>query len=146
MAASKYKWFAGCDHAGYELKTHLVACLRALGDDVVDLGTDNASTSVDYPHFGYQVAHAVVAAPTGRGLLVCGTGIGVSIAANRIAGARAARTTDPYSARMARLHNDANILCLGQRVTGIGVAEDCLRAFRDTDFEGGRHQGRVDKL
>ena len=140
------KWFAGSDHAGYDLKVALVTGLRSLGDDVIDLGTDSATRSVDYPDFGYHVARAVAREPHSRGLLVCGTGIGVSIAANRVAGIRAARVTDAYSARMARWHNDANVLCLGQRVTGVGLAEDFLRAFRETEFEGGRHQARVDKL
>src|SRR5262249_20220237 len=102
--------------------------------------------SVDYPDFGAKVARAVAADRGSRGLLVCGTGIGISIAANKIAGIRAARVTDGYSAKMARAHNDANVLCTGERVVGSGGAEDLVRAFRDTEFEGGRHQRRVDKL
>ena len=140
------KWYAGSDHAGFRLKTALVAVLRELGDEVVDVGTHNAQGSVDYPDFGEQVARAVVGDSGSLGLLVCGTGIGISIAANKVAGARAARVTDTFSARMARAHNDANLVCLGERVTGAGQAEDVLRSFRDATFEGGRHQRRVDKL
>lgn len=140
------KWYAGADHAGFVLKATLVDKLRALGDEVDDLGVWNGEDSVDYPDFGEKVARAVVVAADRLGLLVCGTGIGVSIAANKIPGVRAARVTDTYSARMAREHNDANVLCLGERVTGPGVAEDIVRAFRDTGFAGARHQRRVDKL
>jgi ribose 5-phosphate isomerase B len=140
------KWYAGSDHAGYALKGTLARLLASLGDEVVDLGTGNDKDSVDYPDFGERVARAVVAEPGTLGLLVCGTGIGVSIAANKVPGARAARVTDTFSARMARAHNDANVVCLGERVTGSGYAEDVLRAFRDAAFEGGRHQRRVDKL
>jgi ribose 5-phosphate isomerase B len=140
------KWFAGSDHAGYALKTALVAYLRGLGDDVDDLGTDNGTDSVDYPDFGAKVGRAVAAAPGALGLCVCGSGLGISIAANKIRGIRAARVTDEYSARMAREHNDANVVCLGERVTGAGVAEGIVRAFRDGTFAGGRHQRRVDKI
>ncbi len=140
------KWYAGSDHAGYDLKAALVAVLRALGDEVEDLGTTNATDSVDYPDYGASVARAVVAAPGAMGLLVCGTGIGISIAANKVDGARAARVTDEFSARMARAHNDANVVCLGGRITGVSLAEEILRAFRDATFAGGRHQRRVDKI
>jgi len=140
------KWFAGSDHAGYDLKAAMVAVLRGLGDEVEDLGTSNATDSVDYPDFGARVGRAVVAAPGTLGLIVCGTGIGISIAANKVHGARAARVTDEYSARMAREHNDANVVALGGRVTGLGLAEGILRAFRDATFAGGRHQRRVDKI
>ncbi len=139
------KWYVGADHAGYTLKDALAASLRASGDEIVDLGT-NDGNSVDYPDFGEKVARAVVAEPGTLGLLVCGTGIGVSIAANKIAGVRAARVGDTYSARMARAHNDANVLCIGERVTGGGAADEIVRTFRDTPFEGGRHQRRVEKL
>jgi ribose 5-phosphate isomerase B len=139
------RWFAGADHAGYALKDQLVAVLRGLGDDVEDLGTSSAD-SVDYPDFGARVARAVAADPGARGLVVCGTGIGIAIAANKVRGARAAVVTDAFTARMARAHNDANVIAFGARVTGPGVAEDALRTFRDTAFEGGRHRRRVDKL
>ena len=140
------KWYLGSDHAGFNLKTALLKVLRELGDEVVDLGAANASDSVDYPDFGERVGKAVVGEPTAKGLLVCGTGIGISIAANKVHGVRAARVSDGFSARMAREHNDANILCLGERVTGVGLAEECLRIFRDTPFAAGRHQRRVEKI
>jgi ribose 5-phosphate isomerase B len=140
------KWYVGNDHAGYNLKVHLVEMLRKQGDEIVDMGTENGNESVDYPDFGERVARAVVEGKDGLGLLVCGTGVGISMAANKIAGCRAARVTDPYSARMARAHNDANVLALGERVTGSGIAEEIVRFFRDTPFEGGRHERRVAKL
>lgn len=139
------KWFVGSDHAGYRLKQHLGAVLRALGDEVVDLGTDSEA-SVDYPDYGAAVGRRVVAEPGARGLLVCGSGNGIAMAANRVPGARAAVVTEGYAARMARAHNDANVIAFGERITGPGVAEEALRVFRDTPFEGGRHQRRVDKL
>jgi ribose 5-phosphate isomerase B len=140
------RWYVGSDHAGFGLKEKLEEKLLSMGDDVIDLGTVDGDNSVDYPDFGEKVARAVAAEQGTLGLLVCGTGIGVSIAANKIDGVRAARVTDTYSARMARLHNDANVLCLGERVTGGGVAEEIVKTFRDTQFEGGRHQRRIDKI
>jgi ribose 5-phosphate isomerase B len=140
------KWYAGSDHAGFRLKEALVRALRELGDEVIDLGADSAEVSVDYPDFGEKVAIAVVAEIGTRGLVVCGTGIGISIAANKVPGARAARVSDGFSARMARAHNDANIVALGERVTGEGLSTDILRIFRDTEFQGGRHRVRVEKL
>jgi len=139
------KWYAGSDHAGYLLKQRLVAMLRELGDEVEDLGTDSEE-SVDYPDYGEAVARRVVDDRGSYGLLVCGTGIGISIAANKIDGARAAVVTNSFTAEAARAHNDANIISMGSRVTGPGVAEEALRVFRATEFEGGRHQRRVDKL
>src|SRR4051812_39408992 len=118
------KWYVGSDHAGFTLRGQLVEILTKLGDEIVDLGTENSKDSVDYPDFGARVARAVVEKKDGLGLLVCGTGIGISIAANKIPGCRAARVTDTFSARMAREHNDANVVCLGERVTGVGLAEE----------------------
>ena len=141
---SAVRWLAGADHAGWALKDQLVAALRALGDEVEDLGT-TGDESVDYPDFGGAVAKRV-AAGDGLGLLVCGTGIGIAIAANKINGVRAATVTCEFSARAAREHNNANIISLGARVVGPGVAEACLLAFRDAAFAGGRHQRRVDKI
>ena len=139
------KWYAGCDHAGLALKRHLVAALRELGDDIVDVGcTDEAS--VDYPEFGAEVGRRVAAEPNARGLLVCGSVIGISIAANKISGVRCALIHDGFTAEMARAHNDANVIAMGSRVVGIGVAEHALAIFRKTQFEGGRHQRRVDQL
>jgi len=138
------KWIAGADHAGRELKRQLVEVLRQLGDDVEDVGT-HSSESVDYPDYAAVVARRV-ASGEGRGLLVCGTGIGMAMAANKVPGVRAAVVTDPFTARVARAHNDANVMAVGERVTGIGVAEEALRAFRDTEFDGGRHARRVAKV
>jgi len=140
------KWFAGSDHAGLSLKKALVDALRAWGDEVEDLGTHDGA-SVDYPDFGAAVGRAVAGeGGDARGLIVCGTGIGISIAANKVAGVRAALVHDDYTAEMARKHNDANVIALGARVVGGGVAEQALRAFRDTGFEGGRHATRVAKI
>jgi ribose 5-phosphate isomerase B len=139
------KWYAGSDHAGFPLKKHLVAVLRELGDEVVDVGTNDES-SVDYPNFGGEVGRRVAADPAARGLIVCGTGIGISIAANKVPGVRAALVHDSFTAEMSRAHNDANVIALGARVVGIGVAEHALAVFRKTQFEGGRHQRRVDQL
>ncbi|WP_428266526.1 ribose 5-phosphate isomerase B [Haliangium sp.] len=139
------RWFAGSDHAGVELKRALVALLRGLGDQVDDLGTDGAD-SVDYPDFAAAVGERVTATPDALGLLVCGTGNGIAIAANKVVGVRAAVVTCAFTARMAREHNDANVIAMGSRVIGPGVAEQALRSFRDAAFEGGRHQRRVDKI
>jgi ribose 5-phosphate isomerase B len=141
---ARERWIVGADHAGLELKNYLVDVLRNLGDEVEDLGTHSAD-SVDYPDYAAQVSRKV-AAGEGRGLLVCGTGIGMAMAANRVPGVRAAVVTDAFTARATRAHNDANIMAVGQRVIGAGVAEEALKAFRETAFEGGRHQRRVDKM
>ncbi len=130
------------DHAGLALKTHLAGLLRARGLTVDDLGTDTAA-SCDYPTFAHAVAERVASGAAPWGLLVCGTGIGMSMAANRHPGVRAAVVTDPFAARATRLHNDANVLCLGERIVGTGLAEAILDAWLSTDFEGGRHQRRV---
>lgn len=139
------KWYAGSDHAGLPLKRTLVAQLRALGDEVVDIGTDSEA-SVDYPDFGAEVGRRVTTDAGTLGLIVCGSGIGISIAANKIPGVRAALVHDAFTAEMARRHNDANIVAMGARVLGAGVAEHALAVFRATSFEGGRHQRRVDQL
>ena len=134
------------DHAGFDLKSGLVSTLREQGHTVLDLGTDNATDSVDYPDFGRAVAEVVESGRASMGVLVCGTGIGISIAANRVPGCRAAVCHDVTTARLARRHNDANVIALGARVLGPAVAADCLEAFLETPFEGGRHQRRIDKL
>lgn len=140
------RWYVGADHAGVGLKRQLVEALRALGDPVEDLGTDDEA-SVDYPDYGAAVGRKVAAGGAdARGLVVCGTGIGISIAANKVPGVRAALVHDAFTAQAARAHNDANVIALGARVIGPGVAEQALRVFRDTPFEGGRHARRVDKL
>ena len=136
---------AASDHAGFPLKNHLVAWLSARGHEVVDLGTHSAE-STDYPDFAHEVARRIASGEVERGLLVCGTGIGMSIAANRHAGVRAARCLTEYDARMARAHNDANVLALGERVTGVGLAEAILETFLAAAFEGGRHARRVERI
>ena len=133
------------DHAGYDLKSFLKEVLSAMGREVIDLGADGAA-SVDYPDFGYAMAHAFRSGKARRGVLVCGSGIGISIAANRYAEVRAALVHDALGARLARQHNDANVICFGGRMIGAEVASDCLRIFLETEFEGGRHTHRVDKL
>lgn len=135
----------GADHAGYELKQRLAKALVRMGHEVQDLGTHDTQ-SVDYPDFAGAVACAVADGSVERGLLVCGTGIGMSIRANREPAVRAAKCNDPFEARMARAHNDANVLCLGARVVDASVAEEMLGLFMATPFEGGRHAGRVAKL
>jgi ribose 5-phosphate isomerase B len=133
------------DHAGFPLKETLKGDLAAQGFDVLDLGTDSTA-SVDYPDFADRMAAALLQGRARRGVVVCGTGIGISIAANRHRHVRAALCTDTTAARLARQHNDANVLALGARVIGEEVARDCLRVFLETPFEGGRHARRVDKL
>ena len=137
--------FLGSDHAGLELKTVVAAHLAAAGHTVVDLGPSEAK-SVDYPDFAKAVCAKVLDTPESCGILICGTGIGMSMAANRIPGIRAALCVNEYLARMTRLHNDANVLCLGERVIGQGLAASIVDAFMDTAFEGGRHQRRVDLI
>jgi ribose 5-phosphate isomerase B len=133
------------DHAGYDLKTTLAQELAEMGYEVLDLGTDG-SQSVDYPDFGSSLAEVIRTGEVERGILICGTGIGMSMAANRHPGVRAAVCWDETSARLTREHNDANVLALGARLLGVEVAKDCLRTFLSTDFAGGRHAGRVAKL
>lgn len=133
------------DHAGVLLKAELVAELKKLGHEVLDLGVDSP-TSVDYPDYATRVTDLVVKGTPALGILVCGTGIGMSIAANKVHGIRAAVCRTEFEARATRQHNDANVLCLGQRVTGGGVALEIAKVFLATSFEGGRHQARIDKV
>lgn len=133
------------DHAGYGLKNILKEALEAMGHEVLDLGT-NGPDSVDYPDFGHALAEAIESGKADRGVLVCGSGIGISISANRHKAVRAALCTSGLMARLARQHNDANVLALGERLTGVDVAKDCLKEFLETEFEGGRHQRRVDMI
>ena len=135
----------GSDHAGFGLKSTLADLLREAGHEVVDFGAHDR-TSVDYPDFGTAVAKSVVAGDVDLGVCVCGSGIGISIAANRVGGARAALVHDVTSARLSREHNDANIICFGERLIGVEVAIEALEVFLATPFAGGRHQPRVDKL
>jgi len=133
------------DHAGYLLKDELVRWLAEQGHEVSDLGT-NGPESVDYPVFGHKVAEAVASGRADRGIAVCGTGIGISIAVNREPKCRCARVSEPLSAELAREHNDANVLALGARIIGTEMAKACVAAFLDTGFGGGRHERRVDQL
>jgi len=135
----------GADHAGWELKNALAELARQAGHEVVDLGAHDGS-SVDYPDYGAAVGRAVVGGEADRGVVVCGTGIGISIAANKVPGVRAAVAHDDFTAHYSRAHNDANVLCLGSRVVGPGVAEAVLATFLATAFEGGRHARRVEKI
>ena len=133
------------DHGGVELKALLKEELLKLDHGVLDLGTEGPD-SVDYPDFAEAMAEAIRSGNAKRGVLMCGTGIGISIAANRFPFIRAALVTDATTARLARQHNDANVLVLGGRVMGPETAKDCLRIFLETPFEGGRHQRRVEKM
>ena len=135
----------GCDHAAFELKQKIIAHLKARGVEVIDVGT-NSTESCDYPDFARLVCKNVQDGVTDLGILVCGTGIGMSMAANKHRGIRAAACSDTFSARLTRMHNDANVLCFGERVVGIGLACDLVDAFIDTDFEGGKHRRRVDLI
>jgi ribose 5-phosphate isomerase B len=133
------------DHAGFDLKELLKRDLQEAGHDVLDLGT-NSAASVDYPDFGHAMAEAIASGRAGRGVVVCGTGIGISIAANRNPKVRAALVHDVTSARLTREHNDANVVAFGARLIGTEVAREALKVFLKTAFEGGRHTGRIAKL
>jgi len=135
----------GSDHAGLELKEYLKGILVRENYEVIDYGTDSPQ-SVDYPDYGFKVAKDVAAGKAERGILVCGTGMGMSIVANKVKGIRAALAYDTYTAVQSRKHLDANILVLGERVTGKGLAEEIMKAWLSADFEGGRHSGRIAKI
>jgi ribose 5-phosphate isomerase B len=135
----------GSDHRGYEAKSRLVALLRQLGHDVLDVGPESKE-SVDYPDFAFQVAQAVSSKQAERGILLCGTGIGMCIAANKVPGVRAAPCHDSITAEMSRRHNDANILCMSADLLGEDLMERMVRIWLATEFEGGRHARRVDKI
>jgi ribose 5-phosphate isomerase B len=135
----------GSDHGGFELKTTVIDHLRAAGHEVADVGTHGAA-SVDYPDYGAAVGRAVVSGSAELGIAICGSGIGIAIAANKVPGVRAATVHDVTSARLSREHNDANVLCLGQRLTGPLVALDAVEMFLSTDFGHGRHEARVAKI
>lgn len=135
----------GSDHAGFHLKQKLADHIRASGHEVVDCGA-HSDDRVDYPDFGAAVGRAVRDGDADAGLCVCGSGIGIAMAANKIAGIRAATVHDVTSARLTKQHNDANVICIGERLTGPEVAKDCVDAYLAAEFEGGRHEGRVAKL
>lgn len=139
------KFYIATDHAGIELKDYTVELLKQKGHEVVDMGPFSKDR-VDYPDYAHKVAESVSADVTAQGILICGSGIGMSMAANRHAGIRAALCHDAYTASVARGHNDANILCFGERIVGKGVAESILDAWLSGSFEGGRHCGRVEKI
>ncbi len=135
----------GSDHAGFRLKGIILDFLRQRGVPCRDLGT-TGTDAADYPDFARAVAEAVRRGECSRGIVICGTGIGTSIAANKVPGIRAALCADPYSARMSREHNDANVLCLGERVVGPGLALAIVETWLEAEFTGGRHRRRVDKI
>jgi ribose 5-phosphate isomerase B len=139
------KLIAGSDHAGLALRAEAVKVANAAGFEVQDLGPFSGE-SVDYPDYARQVAEAVAGGRAKLGVLVCGTGIGMSIAANKVKGVRAAHCTTEFEARLARAHNDANVLCVGERVVGLGLGGAIVKAFLETPFEGGRHERRVQKM
>jgi ribose 5-phosphate isomerase B len=135
----------GADHAGYELKQHCVALLKELGHDVDDFGT-HSEEPVDYPPICAAVGRAVASGGAERGLVLGGSGQGEQISANKVHGVRAALCNDLYTARMARAHNDANVLSMGARIVGAGLADEIVRTFLDTPFDGGRHERRVQQI
>lgn len=135
----------GCDHAGYALKSELVGYLEELGYETLDLGT-NSHARVDYPDYGAAVGQAITEGKADLGVLVCGSGIGIGIAANKISGVRAATVHDVTSAHLAREHNNANIICFGERLIGPEIARESLVAFLNAEFQGGRHAERVQKI
>jgi ribose 5-phosphate isomerase B len=133
------------DHAALAMKGELAAWLALAGHEVADLGPDSEA-SVDYPDFGYKLAEHIAAGQADKGIALCGSGIGISIAANRNPAVRCALVSEPLSAQLAREHNDANVIALGARLTGIEMAKACIEAFLAAEFAGGRHQPRIDKL
>ena len=135
----------GCDHIGYELKTHLQKYLENKGYTVVDFGTHDKERT-HYPQYGYQTAMAVAQGQCGLGILICGTGIGISITANKVHGIRAAVCSEPYSARLSKMHNNVNIIAMGAMVVGHGLAEIIVDTFLEAEYEGGRHQQRLDMI
>lgn len=137
--------YIGCDHAGFVLKGTIIGHLLSLGYEVFDAGT-YSDESCDYPFYAKEVCKNVLKDKDSLGILVCGTGIGMSMAANKINGIRAAHCTDTFSAMITRLHNNANVLCVGERITGSALALNIVDTFLKTEFEGGRHQKRVDMM
>ena len=135
----------GCDHAGFEVKEMILNLLNEIGYEMIDFGT-NSSESVDYPIYGIKVGESVATKQVDRGIVVCGSGIGISIAANKVTGIRAALCSTVEHAVLSRKHNNANVLVVGARTMGIETVRDCLKAFLETAFEVGRHQRRVDKM
>jgi len=142
---SKIKYFIGADHAGIEIKKFVKELFEKNGHEVEDLGPYDTQR-VDYPDFAAKVCESVLANENTKGILICGTGLGMSMAANKFDGIRAALCHNDFSAAMAREHNDANVLCLGERVSGYGMVESIVNSWLSHNFEGGRHAGRVEKI
>ena len=136
----------GCDHGGYNLKLEIIKHLEAKGIECVEYGTNSADESVDYPIYGQKVAEAVIAKEVDYGIVCCGTGIGISLAANKVPGIRCAVVSDVFSAKMSKAHNNANMLALGERVLGKGLALELVDAWINTEFEGDRHLRRVNLI
>jgi len=139
------KYFIGADHAGIAIKAYVKELFEKAGHEVEDLGPYDTNR-VDYPDFAAKVCEAVLSNEDTKGILICGTGLGMSMSANKFDGIRAALCHNAYSAAMAREHNDANVLCLGERVSGYGVVESIVNAWNEHTFQGGRHAGRVEKI
>ena len=135
-----------CDHGGFILKDAVKQTLKEHGCDIVDLGVDSEKTSVDYPDFAAKALAMLKKGECDRCILLCGTGIGMSICANRVSGVRGALCTEPFVAKMSRLHNDSNCLVMGARVIGAGIAREIVHIWLTTEFEGGRHKGRLEKI
>lgn len=138
-------YFIATDHAGFSIKDHVKEFIRQKGHEVIDLGPASADR-VDYPDYAHELCQKVLENRESAGVLICGTGIGMSITANRHKGIRAALCHDAYTATLTRMHNDANVLCMGERVVGLGVVDSILEAFLSTPFEGGRHACRIGKI
>jgi len=139
------KYYIGADHAGIDIKAYVKELFEKRGHEVVDLGP-NTKDRVDYPDYASKVCKSVLEDEGSKGILICGSGIGMSMAANKFDGIRAALCHNEYSAKMSREHNDANVICLGERVSGFGMVEAIVDAWNDSSFEGGRHEGRVEKI
>ncbi|WP_147802736.1 ribose 5-phosphate isomerase B [Alkalicoccus halolimnae] len=135
----------GSDHAGYALKKEIEPVIKELGHEVIDVGNESAD-SVDYADYGIPAAEMVARGEADRGVIICGTGIGMSISANKVKGIRCALVHDLFTAKVTREHNDTNVLAMGERVVGPGVAQEIVKTWLSTDFEGGRHQRRVEKI
>ena len=144
MSNSK-KFYIATDHAGYALKAYIKNFVQELGHEIIDLGPDSADR-VDYPDFAYKAAKAIIEGEADRGIFICGTGIGISIAANKVKGIRAALCYNIYAAEMSRRHNNANVLCLGGRVLGEELAKAIVKVWLETPFDGGRHERRINKI
>ncbi|MBU3014070.1 ribose 5-phosphate isomerase B [Poseidonibacter lekithochrous] len=139
------KYYIGADHAGIDIKAYVKELFEKRGHEVIDLGP-NTKDRVDYPDYASKVCKSVLEEDGSKGILICGSGIGMSMAANKFDGIRAALCHNEYSAKMAREHNDANVICLGERVSGFGMVEAIVDAWNDSSFAGGRHEGRVEKI